>query len=234
MLGGGFLISTLASVQPGGSQTPETAIYSWAQQTNSAKPLQPVPSAYGRTKRMLDYAAVPWSSFEGNDQYVHILLSEGEGFSREQILTGDTSLWTLRRQGDPQFEGVIVGFYNPRSDHHAAFPDQRRDVDRGGRAGTFAYPMWTGGFAAKALRQAGHGDARLVVDVVDAAGTTCTVNDEGVLTTFVPILAQYRLRSYRAGASTGDWRPSARPQRAVLFEEPDPLKPGGRCPGRTL
>ncbi|MDF2622016.1 MAG: hypothetical protein K0S00_4675, partial [Xanthobacteraceae bacterium] len=201
MLGGGFLISTLASVQPGGSQTPETAIYSWARQTNSAKPLQPVPSAYGRTKRMLDYAAVPWSSFEGNDQYVHILLSEGEGkFSREQILTGDTSLWTSGGGVNPQFEGVTVSFYNP-GQTITAFPinvETSTEVD----GQELAYPTWTGGFAANAP---GTTATRLVVDIVMPQGCG-TVNDEGVLTpTFVPVLAQYQPIN-AAGAPTGDWQ----------------------------
>lgn len=79
LLGGGFLLSTLTAVKSGGSQEAETSIYSWNRQANSAKPLQPIPCAYGRTKRVCDYAAVPWSSFEGNDQYVHLLLSEGVG-----------------------------------------------------------------------------------------------------------------------------------------------------------
>lgn len=174
LLGGGFLLSTLTAVKSGGSQDPETSIYSWNRQANSAKPLQPIPCAYGRTKRVCDYAAVPWSSFEGNDQYVHLLLSEGVGkFEREQILIGDTVLWSADDGINPNFTGVTIDFYDP-NEEITAFPvnvETSEEVD----GQELDYPAYTGGFIANA---SGTTATRLLCDIVCPNGVG-EVNDNG-------------------------------------------------------
>lgn len=174
LLGGGFLLSTLTAVKAGGDQAAETPIYSWSRQSNSAKPLQPIPCAYGRTKRTCDYAAVPWSSFEGNNQYVHLLLSEGVGkFEREQILIGDTVLWSAEDGLNPNFTGVTINFYDP-GEEITAFPvnvETSEEVD----GQELQYPAWTGGFIANA---SGTTATRLVCDIVCPNGVG-EVNDNG-------------------------------------------------------
>ncbi|TSJ64617.1 hypothetical protein FO470_04990 [Starkeya sp. 3C] len=198
LAGGSFLLSMLPRVQSGGSQDEATPIYSWSRQTNSAKPLQPVPSAYGRTKRMLDYAAVPWSSFEGGNQFLHVLLSEGEGkFSREQILIDDTVLWNSTTGINPNFSGVTIDFYDPGQEI-TAFPinvETSTEVD----GQELAYPAWTGGFV---VNSAGSTATRLVVDIVmPSCGKT---NDEGILTPHaVAVMSEYRPVD-NTGNPTGD------------------------------
>lgn len=200
VLGGSFLLSTLAKVEAGGSQDAATPIYSWARQTNSARPLQPVPCAYGRTKRTLDYAAVPWSSFEGDDQVVHVLLSEGEGrYSREQILIEDTALWTSAGGVSPNFAGVEVSFYDPEQEI-TAFPINvvtAGEVD----GQELSYPTYVGGFAANAP---GTTATHIYADIL-APGGVYGVNDKGKM---VPVALGVRLEVRTidaAGVPTGGW-----------------------------
>ncbi|MDQ0305352.1 host specificity factor TipJ family phage tail protein [Ancylobacter polymorphus] len=198
LLGGGFLLSTLTAVKAGGDQEAETPIYSWARQSNSAKPLQPIPCAYGRTKRTCDYAAVPWSSFEGNNQYVHLLLSEGVGkFEREQILIGDTVLWSAEDGLNPNFTGVTINFYDP-DEEITAFPvnvETSEEVD----GQELQYPAWTGGFIANA---SGTTATRLVCDIVCPG--VGEVNDDGDFA-FYPIGARAEYRPVdNSGNPTGD------------------------------
>lgn len=199
LLGGGFLLSTLTAVKSGGSQDPETPIYSWNRQTNSARPLQPIPCAYGRTKRTCDYAAVPWSSFEGNNQYVHLLLSEGVGkFEREQILIGDTVLWSAEDGLNPNFTGVTINFYDP-NEEITAFPvnvETSEEVD----GQELQYPTYTGGFISNA---SGTTATRLVCDVVCPNGVGLA-NSSGGLDLY-PVVARAEYRPVDdSGSPTGD------------------------------
>ena len=200
VLGGSFLLSTLSKVEAGGSQDAATPIYSWARQTNSARPLQPIPCAYGRTKRVLDYAAVPWSSFEGDDQVVHVLLSEGEGrYSREQILIEDTALWTSAGGVSPNFSGVEVSFYEPEQEI-TAFPINvvtSSEVD----GQELSYPSYVGGFAANAP---GTTATHIYADIL-APGGVYGVNDKGKMVgTWVGVRLEVRTID-AAGAPTGGW-----------------------------
>lgn len=199
LLGGGFLLSTLTAVRAGGDQEAATPIYSWARQTNSARPLQPIPCAYGRTKRVCDYAAVPWSSFESNNQYVHLLLSEGVGkFEREQILIGDTVLWSAEDGLNPNFTGVTIDFYDP-GEEITTFPvnvETSEEVD----GQELNYPAYTGGFIANA---AGTTATRLVCDIVCPNGVG-EVNDNGDFAIWaVGARAEYRPVD-NSGTPTGD------------------------------
>ncbi|WP_371346457.1 host specificity factor TipJ family phage tail protein [Ancylobacter sp. IITR112] len=199
LLGGGFLLSTLTAVKAGGDQEAETPIYSWNRQTNSARPLQPIPCAYGRTKRTCDYAAVPWSSFEGNNQYAHLLLSEGVGkFDREQILIGDTVLWSSEDGLNPNFTGVTIDFYDP-NEEITAFPvnvETSEEVD----GQELEYPSYTGGFIANA---SGTTATRLVCDVVCPNGVGLA-NSSGGLDLY-PVVARAEYRPVdNSGTPTGD------------------------------
>ncbi|MGA0561689.1 host specificity factor TipJ family phage tail protein [Ancylobacter sp. VNQ12] len=200
VLGGSFLLSTLSKVEAGGSQDAATPIYSWARQTNSARPLQPMPCAYGRTKRTLDYAAVPWSSFDGDDQVVHVLLSEGEGrYSREQILIEDTALWTSAGGVSPNFSGVEVSFYEPEQEI-TAFPINvvtSSEVD----GQELSYPSYVGGFAANAPDTTA---THIYADIL-APGGVYGVNDKGKMVgTWVGVRLEVRTID-AAGAPTGGW-----------------------------
>jgi len=200
VLGGSFLLSTLAKVEAGGSQDTATPIYSWARQTNSARPLQAMPCAYGRTKRTLDYAAVPWSSFEGDDQVVHVLLSEGEGrYSREQILIEDTALWTSTGGVNPSFAGVEVSFYEPEQEI-TAFPINvvtSSEVD----GQELSYPTYVGGFAANAPSTTA---THIYADIL-APGGVYGVNDKGKMVS-VALGVRLEVRAIdAAGAPLGGW-----------------------------
>ncbi|MDF2621400.1 MAG: hypothetical protein K0S00_4059 [Xanthobacteraceae bacterium] len=200
MVGGGFLINTLMAVKPGGSQAEPDPIYSWGTGLNLARPLEPIPSCYGRRKRVLDKAAPEWSSYEGNDQYIHVLLSRGEGrLQPEQILIEDTPLWTSGTGVNPQFSGVQIAFYNP-GQQVTLFPvNVESSAEVSGQE--LDFPAWTGGFIANA---AGTQATRLVVDLSMPNGCGLQ-NDAGVLTPhFVPVMMQYRPVD-AAGNELGDW-----------------------------
>lgn len=200
MVGGGFLINTLMAVKPGGSQAEPDPIYSWGTGLNLARPLEPIPSCYGRRKRVLDKAAPEWSSYEGNDQYIHVLLSRGEDrLQPEQILIEDTPLWTSGTGVNPQFSGVQIAFYNP-GQQVTLFPvNVESSAEVSGQE--LDFPAWTGGFIANA---AGTQATRLVVDLSMPNGCGLQ-NDSGVLTPhFVPVMMQYRPVD-AAGNEIGDW-----------------------------
>lgn len=68
--------------------------YSLSGSGNSARLMQPIPKLYGRHIIYPDYAALPWSIYEGNEQYLYQLFCLGLGhYSVEEIRIGDTSLW---------------------------------------------------------------------------------------------------------------------------------------------
>lgn len=70
LIGGSFLVSTLVKAKAGGQDDDAGQVYSFAKQANSARLLQSIPVSYGRVKRSPDYAAVPWSEYIGNDEYL--------------------------------------------------------------------------------------------------------------------------------------------------------------------
>lgn len=188
MLGGSFLLNTLMPVKAGGSQAEPEPIYSWGTGLNLPRPLEPIPVCYGRRKRVIDKAAPEWSSYEGSDQYMHILLSAGKGrFQHEQMLIEDTVLWDSATGVNPQFSGVEIAFYEPEQ-QVTLFPvNVETSAEVSGQELQFG--VWTGGFIANV---AGTTANRLAVDIVMPNGCGAQTEDGRFTPHAVAVLAEYR------------------------------------------
>ncbi len=116
ILGGTLLLSTVFFPKAGGQNQDSTnPLYSLSATGNTAKPLQPIPTTYGRLKWFPDYAAMPWAEYDGNDQYLNILLSLGLGtYSVNHIYVDDTILWDSATGVAAPFAGnVTLQFCDP-------------------------------------------------------------------------------------------------------------------------
>lgn len=92
--GGMMLFNTLVYPRSG-NKGDEDNLYSFNASGNVARPLETIPDAYGRLQRDLDYAAIPYKTFEGNDEYFHGLFMVGCGrYSHEALLIEDNPFWT--------------------------------------------------------------------------------------------------------------------------------------------
>ena len=85
MMAGGMMINALLppAGMPG-SATPSqgSPTYSISAQGNTARLRQPIPVSYGKSPCFPDFAAQPYSEFDGNEQYLNMLLSVGVGYHR--------------------------------------------------------------------------------------------------------------------------------------------------------
>jgi hypothetical protein len=117
-LGGTLLIATLlkpkSATQEGGA--PKDQIFSVSAAGNTVRLLEPINLNYGRVRSFPPYATIPWSEFEGNDQYLNILLSVGLGsYESHQIDSDDTPVWTSGGGISSNFENVQIAFYEPNT-----------------------------------------------------------------------------------------------------------------------
>lgn len=107
VIGGRLLINWLfpPPKQPPGADP----VYAVRAPNNQALPGQPCWHLYGRLGYAPPYAAIPWFSYQDNDQYAHFLLhaSIGSVFI-EQIRLGDTPIWNESGGVTDAFEGVEV------------------------------------------------------------------------------------------------------------------------------
>ncbi|WP_322994062.1 host specificity factor TipJ family phage tail protein [Castellaniella sp.] len=207
MLGGSFLVSTLVNVKAGGDTSGSDAgtVYSFGQQRNSARILQPIAVRYGRTKAAPAYAAVPWAEYIGNDQYLNILAVRGVGrYDTESIYVDDTLLWTKADGIASGFRGVKIEFYEP-GEEISLFPlNVSTSAEVGGQE---LSEEWAGGFVSAA---AGTTTTALAIDFA-APGGLYLVNDAGEYVTYmVNVQAQYRAVN-DLGLPTGDWVQLANP-----------------------
>lgn len=201
--GGAFAINTLIAPKAGGQDDDPGQIYSFGTQSNSARVLQTIPVSYGRVKRAPDYAAVPWSEFIGNEQFLHIVLVDGLGkYERHQILVDDTVLWDSGTGINSEFSGVSIDFYEP-GEEITSFP---LNVATAAEVSGQELPddlEWVGGFIANA---AGTTARHLAIDIVFPGGLY-QVNSSGKLSpVFVPVTAQYRpVNDLGAPTGAGSW-----------------------------
>ncbi|MFG1198486.1 host specificity factor TipJ family phage tail protein, partial [Xanthobacter aminoxidans] len=202
LIGGSFLVSTLVKAKAGGQDDDAGQVYSFGKQANSARLLQSIPVSYGRVKRAPDYAAVPWSEYIGNDEYLNILLSEGCGrYSREQILMDDTILWDAATGVNPEFTGVSVAFYEP-GEEVTLFPvNVYSSPEVSGQELPKPADGYVGGFISA---PAGTTTTDLALDVAAPGGLYTTNSDGDRRPFFVPIVAEYRPVN-DLGAPTGGW-----------------------------
>lgn len=223
--GGGFLLSTLLSPTVASTQqAAQESLYSFGSQTNSARPLQTIPVKYGRVLSTPDYAAVPWSEFVGDDQYLHLLLVRGCGrYQPHQIRIDDTVLWTAEDGVADGFDGVDLQWCEP-GEEVTLFPlNVAASVEVSGQE-LASTSIWVGGFVANA---AGTSATALSVDLIWPQGLYIR-NTNG---SYGAYLARTRVE-YRPVSSLGlptgawstlivdeRWGSSAKPIRASLRVE---------------
>lgn len=217
-VGAGAALQTLMRSSPGGqADGTQDPIYGWGRGINSARPLQTVPSAYGRTKRTLDYATAPWNSFEGQAEYRHVVLSLGEGKHQvEQLLIDDTVLWTAGGGVSPDFSGVEIAFHDPGATI-TNFPlNVQTSSEVSGQELQFG--TWTGGFI---VNSAGSTATQIALDFLMPSGCYA-LNDAGKATVqAIAAIAEYQPVD-AAGAATGPWAPLL--TAPVLLAKPSPVR----------
>lgn len=91
--GGMMLYNTLVYPKPG-NRDGEDSLFSFNASGNTARPLEPITLPYGRLQRDLDYAAIPYKSYSGTDEYFNGLFMVGCGsFAHEALLVDDIEFW---------------------------------------------------------------------------------------------------------------------------------------------
>lgn len=130
--GGMLLYNTLVYPKPG-NRSDEDGLFSFNAAGNTARPLEAIPLAYGRLQRDLDYAALPYKTYDGTDEYFNGLFMIGCGrYDHEAILVEDVELWRAdapARPGEPPGTGsgsTVPGFtqvwVNPTSGTRPSSP----------------------------------------------------------------------------------------------------------------
>jgi len=88
--------------------------YSLQAQGNQARLMNPIPRGYGLHNMFMDFAAQPYTTYEGNDQYLFQLFVRGVGFYDTQtVRIGDTDLWRKATGFTDSFEDVELQFIEP-------------------------------------------------------------------------------------------------------------------------
>lgn len=91
--GGMMLFNTLVYPKPG-NRSDEDNLFSFNAAGNTARPLETIPAAYGRLQRDMDYAALPYKTYSGNDEYFQGLFMVGCGrYQHEALLIDDIEFW---------------------------------------------------------------------------------------------------------------------------------------------
>lgn len=202
-LGGALLVNALVAPKQGATNdgTPTDQIYTASAQGNRARLGQPLPVWYGRNKDYPDFAATPWGEFQGNDQYLNVLLSVTMGgMDYEQLLISDTPFWNPTDDVLPAFSSAQVRFYEP-NEAVTLFPVNVTQSDEvNGQQLPHDY-SWIGPYVANAPATEAY---QLAVDYVFPAGCY-TTNDDGETSTFSVTVVAERQTVDDAGAATGDW-----------------------------
>lgn len=203
-LGGALLVNALVAPKQGATNdgTPTDQIYTASAQGNRARLGQPMPVWYGRNKDYPDFAATPWGEFQGNDQYLNVLLSVTMGsMSYEQLLISDTPFWNPTDGVLPAFSSAQVEFYEPNAPV-TLFPVNVTQSDEvSGQQLPHDY-SWIGPYVANAP---GTETYQLAVDYVFPAGCY-TTNDDGETSAFSVTVVAERQAVDDAGAPIdGAW-----------------------------
>jgi acetyltransferase-like isoleucine patch superfamily enzyme len=182
-IGGGLLLNMLIKPKPGGqsnpdNETPIDQIYSVSTSGNLARLQQPLPVHYGRFKEDPDYASTPWGEFEGNDQYLNILLTLGCGkYEVHKILSDDTEVWDEVTGYSAAYNSVTHEIYEP-GENVDLFPiNVVQAVEVSGQELPGGSPgVFVGGFIAN---NSGTEVDNLAIDLVFPAGCFKINTDNG-------------------------------------------------------
>jgi hypothetical protein len=101
MAGSMLINKVLGPKQPKARSNDQDSVYAISGARNQLRPYEPFPLLFGRVRITPDLLSKPYTWYEGNDQYLGILLSAGINVGRiEQLYNGDTPL--------SNYEGVQV------------------------------------------------------------------------------------------------------------------------------
>ena len=151
---GGMLLSQFfkpkAAKANSASQSP---LYSITASGNQAKPLGMIPVGYGQRLRYPEYAAPPYTTYSGDDQYLYQLFCIGCGdYDPVKFLIDDTVFWTLQDGTNTAFQDVQLQWVRPGEQvtlfpvnitsasevSGQQFPSPSRDPVRNGWLGPFS------------------------------------------------------------------------------------------------
>lgn len=176
----------LAPKQPKGLRDMQASpTYSLSGGRNRARPYEPLPLLFGELRYTPDYASLPYTMFEGDDQYLYSVFHAG-------INCGEVSAYRIGKTPIESFSGVTV-----RAAGISGMADETLqawgNVDSAPGAGRL---VGDGGFVSR-LSSAG---ARALQ--IDVEGSLYAINDKGVYYDYsMTIVAEYR------DVTGVDWNP---------------------------
>lgn len=206
LAGGSLLISQFLKPKTGGNSNKDEELYTISASGNQARPQQLIPVGYGRRLQFPDFAAPPYSIFEGDDQWLYQLFVIGCGeYDVDQLRSDDTIMWAKASGFHPAFAGCQLQIVPP-GQRVKLFPI---NVVTASEVNGIQLPSpskdplnngWVGGFVVNPPDTLAD---ELWFDIVWPSGMSQTYKDRTFAHT-VPIHAQARTVD-AAGAPTGSW-----------------------------
>lgn len=195
---GSLAISYFLRPKAGGKTAATDDLYAFALQGNAARPMQPIPVLYGRTRFAPDFAAPTYSEFDGDEMIDYALFALTCGRIRTEIVyLGDTVLWDSTNGPNPDYPGLEFQFVEPGA-QVTLFPvNVVTTTEMGGRE---LAQEWSPGYIVNAAQTQAD---RLLLDFVWPNGCFRTANDKiAVAGTGIMV----RIRTVNdAGAPIGAW-----------------------------
>ena len=203
-VGGALMVNALVAPKQGATNdgTPTDQIYTASVQGNRARLGQPLPVWYGRLKDYSDLSATAWGEYQGNDQYLNVLLSTTMGsMDYEGLSISDTPFWNPTDGVLPAFSSAVIRFYEP-NEPVTLFPVNVTQSDEvSGQQLPHDY-SWIGPYVANAPETEAY---QIAVDYVFPAGCY-TTNDEGETTGFsVTVVAERQAVDDVGAPIDGTW-----------------------------
>lgn len=104
---GGALLSQFMKPKAAQPAASAKSLYSISASSNQARPLGMIPVGYGQRLRYPEYAAPPYSTFDGDDQFLYQLFCVGCGaYEPSRFLLDDTPWWTEEDGLNPAFADI--------------------------------------------------------------------------------------------------------------------------------
>lgn len=221
------LAFVLQPPRPGqlGANEPDS-VFTLAGQRNQNRLGYPIEVPYGRNNLFPSYAAKPYTTFTGNDQWQYQLLCLGQGaYDVEQVYIEDTPI--------ENFEDVTVETYQP-GESVTLFPSNVvTSVEVGGielfGTNEDEYTAPGDGFVAN---PAGSSATRLEVDIVLPQGLYYSADNGTLSPLTISVTAQYAAVD-NLGALTGGWSTLATLTKSLATNTPQRFTIGATvAPGR--
>lgn len=206
MIGGSMLINALfptkmpkidANMRELESASPT---YSLSAAQNQARLYQMIPESFGTNDQVPDLAAQPWMEFQGNEQYLHLLLCIGVGaYQIRSVSIEDTAVWE-DGAATGNFPEVEIEIVNP-GQRITLFPDNIESSPE--VSGQSLNKGIIGPFTANS---AGTEASAIAIDVIfpNGLGRMNTGGGSAILTHGVSVRFDYRkIDNY--GKPLGEW-----------------------------